>query len=201
MVVSPFVRFALFAALWLFGWWCCVRWGDGLESRLYWIASLFFLIYWTLDRRKRVENIAPLRLVSPWQGVILRHLFLTRFSHPLPFAQQPGELSAWSVFNPGFRRLEGDMSANQLNFTGRTYDNDDDDDRQLRHRHLNDDAHHVDGEDLLHENGGYDEDAALQAALAASLHDHRRNAPKQGRNELCACGSGRKHKHCCGRNA
>jgi len=29
----------------------------------------------------------------------------------------------------------------------------------------------------------------------------RRDIPKQGRNEICACGSGLKHKKCCGKSA
>ena len=29
----------------------------------------------------------------------------------------------------------------------------------------------------------------------------RRDAPKIGRNDPCPCGSGKKYKHCCGRNA
>ncbi len=29
----------------------------------------------------------------------------------------------------------------------------------------------------------------------------RRESPKIGRNDLCPCGSGKKYKHCCGRNA
>lgn len=29
----------------------------------------------------------------------------------------------------------------------------------------------------------------------------RRDAPKIGRNELCPCGSGKKYKNCCGKNA
>ncbi|MBQ2846449.1 MAG: SEC-C domain-containing protein, partial [Firmicutes bacterium] len=28
----------------------------------------------------------------------------------------------------------------------------------------------------------------------------RRDAPKVGRNDPCPCGSGKKYKHCCGRN-
>ena len=28
----------------------------------------------------------------------------------------------------------------------------------------------------------------------------RRDAPKVGRNDLCPCGSGKKYKHCCGKN-
>ena len=28
----------------------------------------------------------------------------------------------------------------------------------------------------------------------------RRAAPKIGRNDPCPCGSGKKYKHCCGRN-
>lgn len=29
----------------------------------------------------------------------------------------------------------------------------------------------------------------------------RRESPKIGRNDPCPCGSGKKYKHCCGRNA
>ena len=29
----------------------------------------------------------------------------------------------------------------------------------------------------------------------------RRETPKVGRNDPCPCGSGKKYKHCCGRNA
>ena len=28
----------------------------------------------------------------------------------------------------------------------------------------------------------------------------KRDAPKVGRNDPCPCGSGKKYKHCCGRN-
>ena len=31
-----------------------------------------------------------------------------------------------------------------------------------------------------------------------SVSPFRRDAPKQGRNDPCACGSGRKYKKCCG---
>ena len=34
-----------------------------------------------------------------------------------------------------------------------------------------------------------------------SVNPFRREAPKQGRNEPCACGSGLKYKKCCGRDA
>ncbi len=35
-------------------------------------------------------------------------------------------------------------------------------------------------------------------AEVPEIKQYRRDAPKQGRNEPCACGSGKKHKKCCG---
>ncbi len=37
----------------------------------------------------------------------------------------------------------------------------------------------------------------INAAKAASPDSVRHDAPRPGRNDLCACGSGKKYKHCC----
>jgi len=48
---------------------------------------------------------------------------------------------------------------------------------------------------------GVDRDraAAMQAQGEQKVETIRRDKPKVGRNEPCPCGSGKKHKHCCGR--
>lgn len=37
-------------------------------------------------------------------------------------------------------------------------------------------------------------------AEVPDVNQFKREAPKQGRNEICACGSGKKYKKCCGAN-
>lgn len=37
-------------------------------------------------------------------------------------------------------------------------------------------------------------------AEVPEIKQYRREAPKQGRNDPCACGSGKKHKKCCAQN-
>jgi uncharacterized protein len=37
-----------------------------------------------------------------------------------------------------------------------------------------------------------------QAGASARTSEHRRSAPKVGRNDPCPCGSGKKYKKCCG---
>ena len=51
---------------------------------------------------------------------------------------------------------------------------------------------------------GSEEGAPAQAAVPKREHKQetvRRETPKVGRNDPCPCGSGKKYKHCCGRNA
>ena len=45
-------------------------------------------------------------------------------------------------------------------------------------------------------------ESAMNAALAAAhAQPSRRDAPKVGRNDPCPCGSGKKYKKCCGKDA
>ena len=46
--------------------------------------------------------------------------------------------------------------------------------------------------------GGSD---VVEEAIAQAAAPIKRDAPKVGRNEPCPCGSGKKYKHCCGKNA
>ncbi|MGN1250133.1 MAG: SEC-C metal-binding domain-containing protein, partial [Candidatus Spyradocola sp.] len=43
--------------------------------------------------------------------------------------------------------------------------------------------------------------AQAQRTQNAARQPVRNTQPKVGRNELCPCGSGKKYKNCCGRNA
>lgn len=61
------------------------------------------------------------------------------------------------------------------------------------------DPHHVHGPDCDHDHG-HDHDHVHGPDCD---HDHGRlpyvrSAPKVGRNDPCPCGSGKKHKKCCG---
>jgi preprotein translocase subunit SecA len=41
----------------------------------------------------------------------------------------------------------------------------------------------------------------VEEAIEKASAPVRRDVPKVGRNEPCPCGSGKKYKNCCGRNA
>lgn len=43
--------------------------------------------------------------------------------------------------------------------------------------------------------------SVVQSQAQAQNTTYRRTTPKIGRNEPCPCGSGKKYKNCCGRNA
>lgn len=45
-----------------------------------------------------------------------------------------------------------------------------------------------------------DQEAAAMAGQGEQVREPVRKGPKVGRNDPCPCGSGRKYKHCCGRN-
>lgn len=46
-----------------------------------------------------------------------------------------------------------------------------------------------------------DQEVAARAGQGEAQKEPVRKGPKVGRNDLCPCGSGKKYKHCCGRNA
>jgi preprotein translocase subunit SecA len=50
------------------------------------------------------------------------------------------------------------------------------------------------------EKGSRASDIVSEASEALSKAKPVRTGPKVGRNDPCPCGSGKKYKHCCGRN-
>jgi hypothetical protein len=110
--------------------------------------------------------------------------------------RREGELSAYSIFNPGGRRLLGDISSQQIQdeFLNRGGN------QQSAQREIQEAAREIDE--------GDDEDAQfereLQAAIAASLGENKdgdssdlRRRTRLKPNDDCYCNSGLKYKRCC----
>ena len=70
-------------------------------------------------------------------------------------------------------------------------------------------ASHSEAESITQRSSNMNGDMARRQAAGSVTASHtqgasvtvKRSAPKVGRNDPCPCGSGKKYKQCCGRNA
>jgi hypothetical protein len=131
------------------------------------IPRLRVLLFWTVW--------LGFGAVCWWTEFFVVYLVLTGFVlilTNLGSSRKPGELSAYSVFNPGQQRLLGTMTPEQLSASLLGIPG---------------------GAEMRAEDVGGDSDEGLDEPQARVLARSERR-----RNTVCHCGSGLKFKKCCG---
>ena len=141
------------------------------------------------ERATRAEQLMRARYTAHVQGAMD---FILATHHPATRTEIDEEATARWAEESEWLGLEilgvedggADDESGRVEFTARYRDG-------ARRRHV----HHELGVFERYHGQWYFRDAEMP-----SVNPFRRDAPKQGRNDPCACGSGRKYKKCCGRD-
>ena len=141
------------------------------------------------ERATRAEQLMRARYTAHVHGAMD---FILSTHHPATRTEIDEEATArWAEESEwlGLEILDvegggADDESGRVEFTARYRDG-------ARRRHV----HHELGVFERYHGQWYFRDAEMP-----SVNPFRRDAPKQGRNDPCACGSGRKYKKCCGRD-
>ena len=109
--------------------------------------------------------------------------------------RKPGELSAYSVFNPNQERILGTMTVNDFGLTQNGYYDDNNFEGNNIHYNPNDPINQMiqlerEVNDEINKKINYDTKSELKK-------QYLKSKAEQSLNSMCSCGSGKKYKNCC----